>query len=81
VQSVRVHLRVHALDEERRLHAPRREQVEQPREHFDDGEVLPFGHVRRPHAELELGGLAEVVERHRHGWLGHEVMIGQARAG
>ncbi len=56
---------------------PRGKQVEQAREYFDDGEVLPDGHVRRPHAQLELGRLAEVVERHRHGWPGHGASIVQ----
>ncbi len=66
VQRLWVHLRIQPLDEERRLHFPSREQVEQPRKDVYDGEVLPFGHLCWPHAKLELSSLAEVVERHRH---------------
>jgi len=66
LQRLRVHLRIQGLDEERRIHLPGREEVEQSWKHVHDGEVLPYRHLWRPHAELELGSLPEVVERYRH---------------
>jgi len=57
------------------VHAVGREEVEQARKDFHDAEVLALRYILRPHAELQLSSLAEVVERHRHDRLGHGAMI------
>ncbi len=75
LQRLWVHLRVQALHEERRPQAVARELLEQARKDFRDREVLAHRHLRRPHPQLELRGLAEVVERDRHDRVGHAAMI------
>src|ERR1700684_4241498 len=39
--------------------------------------MLPLWDIGRPHTQLELGGLSEIVKCHRHHWVRHGGMIVQ----